>query len=63
MFTRGRASTANGKVAQWLTPELRGARAGVRHLAVPLAVDGRMTAAIWAIEGAGYSGWQRGSAA
>ena len=53
LFTRGRSSTANGKVAQWLTLSYAALALVFATLAVPLAVDGRMTAAIWAIEGAG----------
>ena len=43
----------SGNVAQWLTMSYAALALIFATLAVPLAVDGRMTAAIWAIEGAG----------
>lgn len=53
LFVRRRAATASGNVAQWLTMSYAALALIFATLAVPLAVDGRMTAAIWAIEGAG----------
>ncbi len=53
LFVRSRATTAAGDVAQWLTMSYAALALIFATLAVPLAVDGRMTAAIWAIEGAG----------
>jgi uncharacterized membrane protein len=49
LFARSRT----GAVAQWLTMSYAALALVFATLAVPLAVDGRMTAAIWAIEGAG----------
>jgi len=53
LFVRGRTATTNGRIAQWLTMSYAALALVFATLAVPLAVDGRMTAAIWAIEGAG----------
>ncbi len=53
LFVRSRATTASGNVAQWLKMSYAALALIFATLAVPLAVDGRMTAAIWAIEGAG----------
>jgi len=49
LFVRSRTSA----VAGWLTMSYAALALVFATLAVPLAVDGRMTAAIWAIEGAG----------
>ncbi len=53
LFVRGRATASGDPVAQWLTQSYAALALVFATLAVPLAVDGRLTAAIWAIEGAG----------
>lgn len=50
---RGSADAERATVRRWLAESFVALGAGFATLAVPLALDGRWTAAVWAVEGAG----------